>query len=72
MSQVDPWEKAADCERAIQTARDPRAQDALKSVQKLWIALANKQCLMTTAEFASQVEATNRLQVALTTSKNLH
>jgi hypothetical protein len=33
MSQVDPWEKAADCERAIKVARDPQAQAVLKSVQ---------------------------------------
>ncbi len=24
MSEIDPWEKAADCERAIQAAADPQ------------------------------------------------
>ena len=42
MTQVDPWEKAADCERALKRSRDPQAQAVLKNVQQLWIALANR------------------------------
>src|SRR4051812_33800470 len=42
MSRIDPWEKAADCERAIQAAADPQQKTILKNLRYLWIALANE------------------------------
>jgi hypothetical protein len=40
MSMVDPWEKAAECQRAIETATD-RGQ-RLRYLRELWIALGKQ------------------------------
>ena len=58
MSRRDPWEKAADCERAIQAAADPQQKTILKNLRYLWIALANESHCMSADEFG-------RLHVAL-------
>jgi len=41
MTQVDPWEKAADCERALRLTLDPLHRDRLKDIREFWISLAN-------------------------------
>jgi hypothetical protein len=41
MLQIDPWERAAECERALQTANDPTRREILTDVRKLWMGLAN-------------------------------
>ena len=51
MLRVDPWEKAADCERAIQAAADPQQKTILKNLRYLWIALANESECMSAVEF---------------------
>ena len=38
MSVVDPFEKAADCARAIQISTDPVRKDILHNLQQMWIA----------------------------------
>ena len=73
MSQIDPWEKAADCERAIQAAGDPQQKDP-KNLRYLWIALANESDCMSADEFARESEVIGRLHVelALAESPSLH
>jgi len=41
MSKVDPWGKAAECERAIEVVADPERRDVLNKLRNLWIALGN-------------------------------
>jgi hypothetical protein len=41
MSKVDPWGKAAECQRAIEIVADPERRVVLSSLQSLWIALGN-------------------------------
>jgi hypothetical protein len=65
MSQIDPWEKAADCERAIQAAADPQQKTILKNLRYLWIALANESECMSADEFAHESETIGRLHIAL-------
>src|SRR3954454_7809675 len=65
MSRIDPWEKAADCERAIQTAADPQQKTILKNLRYLWIALANESECMSADEFARESETIGRLHIAL-------
>ena len=65
MSRIDPWEKAADCERAIQAAADPQQKTILKNLRYLWIALANDSECMSADEFAHESETIGRLHVAL-------
>jgi hypothetical protein len=42
MSLVDPWGKAAECERAIAVVADPERRDVLNSLRSLWIALGSE------------------------------
>ena len=42
MADVDPWEMAAECGRAVQTVTDPQRRAILSNLQDLWIALANE------------------------------
>jgi hypothetical protein len=43
MSHVDPWDKAAECERAIKIVADPERRVVLNSLRTLWLALGNRQ-----------------------------
>ena len=43
MLHVDPWEKAAECERAIKVVADPEHRVVLDRLRTLWIALGNTQ-----------------------------
>jgi hypothetical protein len=47
MSQVDPWEKAAECARAIQLSIDPHRTAVLTNLKQMWIALANERNVLT-------------------------
>jgi hypothetical protein len=63
MSQVDPWEKAAECARAIQCSTDPHHKAVLHNVQHMWIALGNELSLMTDEEAAREAEKIGRLHI---------
>jgi hypothetical protein len=71
MSRIDPWEKAADCERAIQSAADPQQKTILKNLRYLWIALANESECMSADEFARESETIGRLHIALVRARAL-
>ena len=71
MSEIDPWEKAADCERAIQAAADPQQKTILKNLRYLWIALANESECMSADEFARESETIGRLHIALVRARAL-
>jgi hypothetical protein len=43
MVRLDPWDKAAECERAIEVIADPERRAVLNSLRNLWLALGNKQ-----------------------------
>ena len=68
MFQVDPWEKAADCARALAAATDPGKREILTSIGNLWIALANESRFLSEAELARQVEAIGRMHADLAES----
>jgi hypothetical protein len=61
MHQIDPWEKAAECARAIQTSMDPHRKEMLHSLQHMWIALGNERNLLTEEELAREAERIGRL-----------
>jgi hypothetical protein len=63
MSSIDPWEKAAECARAIQGTIDPHRRAVLTNLQKLWIALANERGFLTDEQVADEAEKIGRLQV---------
>src|SRR5262245_21749037 len=65
MSNIDPWEKAADCDRAIKSAADPVQRTLLANLRDLWIALGSHRELMSSDEMAQEAEAIGRLHADL-------
>jgi hypothetical protein len=65
MAQVDPWEKAADCERAIRITLDPLHRETLTNIREFWIALAHKSRFLSDNDLANQIEAIGRLHAEL-------
>ncbi len=63
MSQIDPWEKAAECARAIRLSIDPHRKAALTNLQQMWIALGNQRNFLSQEELAQEAEKIGRLQV---------
>ena len=60
MFQVDPWEKAADCERALRLTIDPVHRENLANIREFWISLANAQSFLSEGDFVKQAEAIGR------------
>jgi hypothetical protein len=65
MSQVDPWEKAAECARAIQISHDPHRKAVLNNLQQMWVALATERSFWGLS-VGAEVEAIGRLHLTLT------
>lgn len=63
MCQIDPWERAAECTRAIQGTTDQQRRAALVNLRELWISLANERDVMTDEAFALEVETVGRLHI---------
>jgi len=61
MAQVDPWEKAADCEREIRITLDPLHRETLTNIREFWIALAHKSRFLSDEVLATQIETIGRL-----------
>ena len=65
MARVDPWEKAADCERAIRITLDPLQRETLSNIREFWIALAHESRLLSDDALATQIETIGRLHAKL-------
>ena len=65
MAQVDPWEKAADCERAIRITLDPLHRETLTNIREFWIARAHKSRFLSDDALATQIETIGRLHAKL-------
>ena len=65
MLQIDPWERAAECERYLQAEVDSTHREILTNFRDLWIGLANARNFPTGAEFDQQVETLNSVQADL-------
>ena len=63
MSQIDPWEKAAECARAIEISIDPHRKAVLTNLEQMWIALANQRNFLIKEELAREAETIGRLHV---------
>jgi hypothetical protein len=58
MSQeTDPWQKAAECERAIDTTDDPKQREMLTLLRDLWINLAKERQILGHPELTKQIAA---------------
>ena len=65
MLRADPWDKAAECERAIEVVADPERRVVLEKLRSLWIALGNEQSFVGAAERAGQLSTINQIHVEL-------
>ena len=65
MFQVDPWEKAADCERALRLTIDPVHRENLANIREFWISLANARPFLSEGDFVKQAEAIGRFHANL-------
>jgi hypothetical protein len=65
MSQVDPWEKAADCERALRITIDPIRREALSNIREFWIALANARPFLSDEDLAAEIEVISHFHTAI-------
>jgi hypothetical protein len=65
MPQVDPWEKAADCERALRITIDPIHRETLSNIREFWIALAQESRFLSDDALAAQIETIGRLHAKL-------
>jgi hypothetical protein len=70
--QVDPWEKAADCERALRLTIDPAHRGYLTNIREFWISLANARPFLSEHEFAKEAEAIGHLHANLTRATSIH
>jgi hypothetical protein len=71
MSQVDPWKKAADCERAMRLSIDLAHRESLASIREFWISLANARPFLSEGEFAKEAETINRFHANLSPNRPL-
>jgi hypothetical protein len=69
MSEVDPWEKAAECANAIRSTTDPQLRTMLTSLRDLWIGLANESQFLSADALAREAESIGRLHAELSASE---
>jgi hypothetical protein len=64
MVPVDPFERAADCERFLQKCQDPEQRLVLSKLRDLWTMLGNERNLIRERddELANDIERLARLQ----------
>ena len=55
LQQIDPWVKAAECERAIRVVADPERRSVLISLRSLWVALGNEDAIRDRSRQSGQV-----------------
>jgi hypothetical protein len=65
MLQIDPWIKAAECERVIRVVADPERRLVLMSLQNLWVALGNEGATLDRLRQASPVPKIAQIHVEL-------
>jgi hypothetical protein len=72
MVQPDPWEKAAECERALSITLDPVHRENLTNIREFWISLAQERRFLSEREFAKQAEAIGRLHAKFSAPGAMH
>jgi hypothetical protein len=65
MRYLDPWQKAAECQRAIAVVADPERRDVLNSLRLLWIGLGNRWSLFDGVERAGQLSTIAQIHAEL-------
>ena len=65
MLQIDPWVKAAECERAIRVIADPERRSVLISLRGLWVALGSEESIFDQTRQAGQVPKIAKIHAEL-------
>ena len=65
MLQVDPWSKAAECDRAIEFIADPERRIVLESLRSFWVALCNELSLLDQADRVGPLSTINQIHTEL-------
>ena len=65
MMHVDPWAKAAECERAMAIVADPERRVILSKLRSVWVALGNKQSSLDAPEKALPVSTIAQIHTEL-------
>ncbi len=65
LQQADLFDRAKDCERALNAAGDPEKKIAFRILRDMWIALANESSGLSEVDLARQVAAIEELQSTL-------
>jgi hypothetical protein len=72
MSMIDPWEKAADCERSLQATADPQRRYVLRHLRDLWIGVGNESGFTTPDKLAQEIEVIGRLHADFAATPAVH
>jgi hypothetical protein len=67
---LDPWSKAAECDRAIERVADPERRTVLESLRSFWIELGNE--LPTAGGRHGTDSTTSRIHPQLSTITQIH
>src|SRR5256886_17615821 len=65
MPQIDPWEKAAECERALRITVDPIRRETLCNIREFWIGLAQESRFPSDDALATQIQTIGPLHAKL-------
>jgi hypothetical protein len=65
---LDPWSKAAECERAIERVADPERRIVLESLQSVWIEVCDSLLLLDEADRAHDLSAIAQIHAELMAS----
>jgi lipocalin len=68
MLQIDPWVKAAECERAIRVVADPERRSVFVSLRSLWVAMGNETSILDRSRQTGQVPQIAQLHAELMSS----
>jgi hypothetical protein len=69
---VDPWSKAAECDRAIERVADPERRTVLESLRSFWIELGNELPTAGGRDGADLVSNMPRIHTQLSTITQIH
>jgi hypothetical protein len=65
MLALDPWSKAAECERAIERAADPDRRIVLESLRKVWVEVCNSALLFEQPDQANDLSTIAQIHTEL-------
>jgi hypothetical protein len=62
---LDPWSKAAECDRAIELVADPERRIVLESLRSLWVALCSALSFLDDPDRADQLSTIAQIHTEL-------